>query len=245
MIRSAVAAGEGAAAMEAPASEALKAAAAVEAPAAAEALITPAAKAVGGWSAAGLEAVCRWGVKAMKAAAVLSAVESRPAATLQSRVTGEAAIQTGAGRSAGGSKMTPGRSFGAPQTRGRRRAARAKAAARSAGMLNANAVGTMPANVIAAAPAVPAIRAAPAVAIVQLITAPIPAGTMPAVVIPTVVFVIEGKVLGLFDRRRALAPINRLADPIADASVGAAATRGKTTANNSTRKTFFPSACII
>jgi hypothetical protein len=74
---------------------------------------------------------------------------------------------------------------------------------------------------ITAAPAVPAIRAAPAGALVRLIAAPIPAGAIPAVVIPTIVFVIEGKVLDFFEGR-ALPSTNRLSSPVADASLGAA-----------------------
>jgi hypothetical protein len=89
-------------------------------------------------------------------------------------------------------------------------------------MPDASAVATMAAGVITATPAVPAIRAAPAGALVRLITAPIPAGTIPAVVIPTIVFVIEGKVLDFFDRRRALPRAKRLSRPVADAGLGAA-----------------------
>ena len=80
-----MAADEGAAAMIAPAAEALK-------PAAAEAADRR--------SAAGLEAGRRRAAKAMKAGAVLSAVKSRPAAPVQSGVRGKAGVQTGARRSA-------------------------------------------------------------------------------------------------------------------------------------------------
>jgi hypothetical protein len=88
-------------------------------------------------------------------------------------------------------------------------------------MPDACAAATMAVDGITAAPAVPAIRAAPAGALVRLIAAPIPAGAIPAVVIPTIVFVIEGKVLDFFDGR-ALPSTNRLSRPVADASLGAA-----------------------
>jgi hypothetical protein len=89
-------------------------------------------------------------------------------------------------------------------------------------MPDACAAATMAVDGMTAAPAVPAISAAPPGALVRLITAPIPAGAIPAVVIPTIVLVIEGKVLDLFDRRRALPCAKRLSRPVADASFGAA-----------------------
>ena len=89
-------------------------------------------------------------------------------------------------------------------------------------MPDACAGATMTADGMAAAPAVPAVRAAPARALVQIIAAPIPAGAMPAIVIPTIILVIEGKVLDLFDRRPALPRPKRLSRPGADASLGAA-----------------------
>jgi hypothetical protein len=88
-------------------------------------------------------------------------------------------------------------------------------------MPDACAAATMAVDGMTAAPAVPAISAAPAGALVRLITAPIPAGAIPAVVIPTIVLVIEGKVLDFFDRG-ALPRTNRLPGSIADASLRAA-----------------------
>ena len=89
-------------------------------------------------------------------------------------------------------------------------------------MPNPDAVGAMAADPITAAPAVPAIRAAPARALVPIITAPIPAGAMPALIVPTIVLVIEGIVLSSFDCRPASPPMNRVSGALADAGFRAA-----------------------
>ena len=89
-------------------------------------------------------------------------------------------------------------------------------------MPNGCAAPTMAADGMTAAPAVPAIRAAPARALVPIITAPIPTGAMPAVVIPTIVLVIEGKVLDPFDRLPALPRAKRPSRPLGDTGLGAA-----------------------
>jgi hypothetical protein len=180
-----------------------------------------AAKAVRSWSAAALEAGRRGGAKAVKTAA-LSAMEGRRAGAVQTRVCRNAPVQTGARPSPAGAEITAGWSPAGWQAPRRWSAARAQASARRTRMPDASAVATMAAGVITATPAVPALWAAPAGPLVPLITAPISARTMPAVVIPTIVFVIEGKVLDLLDRRPALPRTKRFSRPIAHAGLGAA-----------------------
>src|SRR5271168_1373499 len=110
---------------------------------------------------------------------------------------------------------------------GRWSPAGAKATGGRTRMPDACAAATMAVDGMTAAPAVPAISAAPAGALVRLITAPIPAGAIPAIVIPTIVFVIERKVLDFFAWRPALPRVKCLSPPIAHAGFGAARQEGK------------------
>src|SRR5271165_2632624 len=97
----------------------------------------------------------------------------------------------------GGRRWDPG-----PQTR-RRRAA--ENLVRSARMPNANSMETMAPDPVPAAPAVPAIGAAPTEAVQPLVAAHIPAGTLPAIIVPTVIAVIVKRiVLSFLDGRHEL-----------------------------------------
>jgi hypothetical protein len=51
----------------------------------------------------------------------------------------------------------------------------------------------------ATAPTIPAVAAAPAFAVVPFVPAPIPAGALPAIIVPTVILVVE-KVLHFLDK---------------------------------------------
>ena len=68
-------------------------------------------------------------------------------------------------------------------------------------MPNADSVGTMEPYPVAAAPTVPATGAAPSQAVVPFVTARVPAGALPASVVPAIIAVIEGIVLNCLDRR--------------------------------------------
>ena len=89
----------------------------------------------------------------------------------------------------------------------RRRAGREKARRcgklSGPGMPNADAVAAMAPDQVAAAPAVPAIRAAPTIITIPLIAAPIPTGAIPAVVVPTIIVAVEGIVLNSLRGREA------------------------------------------
>ena len=61
----------------------------------------------------------------------------------------------------------------------------------------------MMAPVVSAAPSVPSVAAAPAVAINPIVAAPVPAGALPRLIVPTIIDAIEGVILRAFDRRRA------------------------------------------
>lgn len=111
-------------------------------------------------------------------------------------------VETGRGVNAAGAQAwrSPGAmaKVVAPQ-RAARQALRRRGASvnvvRRAGMPDAYAVAAVAPDRIAAAPAVPAIRAAPTVISIPLIAAPIPTRAVPAVVVPTIVGVIEGIIL--------------------------------------------------
>src|SRR5271165_277990 len=89
------------------------------------------------------------------------------------------------------------------EARGYGRAA-AKNMGRRAVMPNADSMGTMRPDPVAAAPAVPAIGAAPSQAVIPFVTARVPAGALPASTVPAIIAVIEGIVLNCLDRRRVL-----------------------------------------
>jgi hypothetical protein len=86
------------------------------------------------------------------------------------------------------------------EARGHGRAA-AKNMGRRAVMPSADSMGTMEPHPVATAPAVPAIRSAPTQAVIPLVTAGVPAGSLPASVVPTIIAVFEGIVLDCLDRR--------------------------------------------
>ena len=72
-------------------------------------------------------------------------------------------------------------------------------------MPNANSMGTMAPDPVSAAPAVPAIGAAPTEAIQPLVAAQIPAGALPAIIVPTVIAAIVKRiVLSFFGGRHEL-----------------------------------------
>lgn len=135
-------------------------------------------------------------------------------------------VEFGRGVDAAGAKVTNPWTADASMNRaGRAQAVRRRGAVievgRRPGVPNADAVAAMSPNQVTAAPAVPAIRAAPAIAAIPLIAAPIPTRAVPAVVIPTIVEVIEGKVLDFLHRGRAFECRKSACATIGDARFGA------------------------
>jgi hypothetical protein len=69
------------------------------------------------------------------------------------------------------------------------------------GVVDANAVVTMASNVVASAPSVPTVRAAPTETVNLLVSTLVPARAVPAVAVPAIVIASEGEVLDSLDWR--------------------------------------------
>jgi hypothetical protein len=104
-------------------------------------------------------------------------------------------------RNAAAYKTWPRWSDAACEARGCGRAGGESMGSRRAMMPNADSMGTMEPYPVAAAPAVPAIRAAPTQAVIPFVAARVPAGALPASVVPAIIAVIKGIVLNCLDRR--------------------------------------------
>ena len=182
-------------------------AAALKTSSAAKAMKTAAtAKAVESRDAAAVEARGRRspGARAMKTPAAAKAMKRRNAAALEAR--GHRRCSPKPGPSIVPPPLLKRWKAGTPppwkagDVGGRRApdpetARRRENLVRSARMPNANSMGAMAPDPVSGVPAVPAIGAAPTEAIQPRVAAQIPAGTLPAIIVPTVIAVIIKRIV--------------------------------------------------
>jgi len=136
--------------------------------------------------------------------------------------------RSGPAMKAGGRQSANAIRAGKPRNAAGARAMRSLDAAvdiRKPGMPNADAMAAMAADQEAAAPAVPAIWAAPAKTSVPFIAAPIPPGAVPAAVVPAIVGALEGIVLNSLRGRQASKGRKSASGVVGEARFGAIAER--------------------